>query len=151
LDEPTTGLHGKDVEVLVSALRRLVDAGHTVLAIEHNLDFIRSADWIVDLGPEGGEAGGQLVCAGPPDEIARDRPPPARRAPPPVARPGARRAGAAAGTPHPLPPPPPALPPPAPPEGKMPSPAQWTPPVRMQGGGGGTPPPMTRERCIKPE
>jgi excinuclease ABC subunit A len=73
LDEPTTGLHGRDVEVLVAALRRLVDAGHTVLAIEHNLDFIRSADWVVDLGPEGGEAGGRLVCAGPPDEIARDR------------------------------------------------------------------------------
>jgi excinuclease ABC subunit A len=73
LDEPTTGLHGSDVAILVSALRRLVDAGHTVLAIEHNLDFIRAADWLVDLGPEAGESGGHLVCSGPPDEVARDR------------------------------------------------------------------------------
>jgi excinuclease ABC subunit A len=73
LDEPTTGLHGLDVETLVVALRRLIDAGHTVVAIEHNLDFIRSADWVVDLGPEGGEAGGQVIVTGTPAEVARHR------------------------------------------------------------------------------
>jgi excinuclease ABC subunit A len=73
LDEPTTGLHGRDVEVLLAALGRLIAAGHTVIAIEHNLDFIRRADWLIDLGPEGGHAGGQLVAAGPPDEVARER------------------------------------------------------------------------------
>jgi len=73
LDEPTTGLHGRDVEVLLGALARLLEAGHTVVAIEHNLDFIRRADWLIDLGPEGGEAGGRLVAAGSPDEVARVR------------------------------------------------------------------------------
>jgi excinuclease ABC subunit A len=73
LDEPTTGLHGSDVEVLLRALARLLDAGHTVVAIEHNLDFIRRADWLVDLGPEGGAAGGSLVVAGTPDEVAACR------------------------------------------------------------------------------
>jgi excinuclease ABC subunit A len=73
LDEPTTGLHGLDVELLLAALGRLVDAGHTVIAIEHNLDFVRRADWLVDLGPEGGAGGGRLVAAGTPDEIARVR------------------------------------------------------------------------------
>jgi excinuclease ABC subunit A len=72
-DEPTTGLHGLDVEVLLRALGRLLEAGHTVIAIEHNLDFLRRADWLVDLGPEGGEAGGRLIVAGTPDEVARDR------------------------------------------------------------------------------
>jgi excinuclease ABC subunit A len=73
LDEPTTGLHGRDVDVLLAALGKLIDAGHTVIAIEHNLDFIRRADWLVDLGPEGGAAGGSLVCAGPVDEVAACR------------------------------------------------------------------------------
>ncbi|HZS38389.1 MAG TPA: excinuclease ABC subunit UvrA [Polyangia bacterium] len=73
LDEPTTGLHGLDVELLLGALGRLVDAGHTVIAIEHNLDFMRRADWLIDLGPEGGAAGGTLVAAGTPDEVARER------------------------------------------------------------------------------
>ncbi|MDB4971369.1 MAG: Excinuclease subunit [Myxococcales bacterium] len=73
LDEPTTGLHGSDVEVLLGALGKLLDAGHTVVAIEHNLDFIRRADWLVDLGPEGGVGGGELVCAGTPDEVAACR------------------------------------------------------------------------------
>jgi excinuclease ABC subunit A len=73
LDEPTTGLHGLDVSVLLDAIERLVEAGHTVVAIEHNLDFIRRADHVVDLGPDGGAEGGRLIAAGPPDEIARHR------------------------------------------------------------------------------
>ncbi|MBL8323952.1 MAG: excinuclease ABC subunit UvrA [Rubrivivax sp.] len=68
-DEPTTGLHFDDIAKLMRALRKLLDAGHSLLVIEHNLDVIRAADWIVDLGPEGGEAGGQLVCAGTPDDV----------------------------------------------------------------------------------
>jgi excinuclease ABC subunit A len=70
LDEPTTGLHFDDVRKLLSVLERLVDAGNTVVVIEHNLDVVKTADWIIDLGPEGGDAGGELVAAGPPDEVA---------------------------------------------------------------------------------
>jgi excinuclease ABC subunit A len=70
LDEPTTGLHFADIEKLLEVLQRLVDAGNTVLVIEHNLDVIKQADWIVDLGPEGGEAGGEIVATGTPEEIA---------------------------------------------------------------------------------
>jgi excinuclease ABC subunit A len=70
LDEPTTGLHFDDVRQLIEVLQRLVDRGNTVVTIEHNLDVIKSADWVIDLGPEGGEKGGNLVIAGTPEEVA---------------------------------------------------------------------------------
>jgi len=70
LDEPTTGLHFEDVRKLTDVLDRLVDAGNTVVVIEHNLDVVKRADWIIDLGPEGGDAGGEIVAAGPPEHIA---------------------------------------------------------------------------------
>jgi excinuclease ABC subunit A len=70
LDEPTTGLHFADIEKLLETLQRLVDAGNTMLVIEHNLDVIKQADWLVDLGPEGGEAGGEIVAVGTPEQVA---------------------------------------------------------------------------------
>ena len=70
LDEPTTGLHFADIQKLLEVLNRLVESGNTVVVIEHNLDVIRNADWIIDLGPEGGDRGGEVVAAGTPKEVA---------------------------------------------------------------------------------
>ena len=69
-DEPTTGLHFEDIRTLLGALQALIDAGHSLVIIEHNLDVIRSADWVIDLGPEGGVEGGEIVCQGTPEEVA---------------------------------------------------------------------------------
>ncbi|NQW52399.1 MAG: excinuclease ABC subunit A, partial [Rhodospirillales bacterium] len=70
LDEPTTGLHFDDIAKLLSAFRKLLEAGHTLLVIEHNLDVIKVADWIIDLGPEGGEGGGTVLAMSTPEQVA---------------------------------------------------------------------------------
>jgi excinuclease ABC subunit A len=73
LDEPTTGLHFQDLTHLLDVLQKLVDKGNTVLIIEHNMDVIKSADYIVDLGPEGGEKGGMIIASGTPEQVARNK------------------------------------------------------------------------------
>jgi excinuclease ABC subunit A len=70
LDEPTTGLHFDDIKKLLAVLGRLVDLGNTVVVIEHNLDVMKTADWIIDLGPGGGDAGGQIMATGTPEQVA---------------------------------------------------------------------------------
>jgi excinuclease ABC subunit A len=73
LEEPTIGLHMADVKRLVQVLQKLIDSGHSVIVIEHNLDLIAEADWLIDLGPEGGEEGGEIVASGTPEEISRNK------------------------------------------------------------------------------
>ena len=70
LDEPTTGLHFEDIRILMDVLEKLVDRGNTVVIIEHNLDVIKLADWIIDVGPEGGRGGGQIISTGTPEQVA---------------------------------------------------------------------------------
>lgn len=73
LDEPTTGLHFEDIRILMDVLQKLVDRGNTVIIIEHNLDVIKLADWLIDMGPEGGRGGGQLLFAGTPEEMVKQQ------------------------------------------------------------------------------
>ena len=72
LDEPTTGLHFADIEQLLHVLQRLVDAGNSVIVIEHNMEVVKSADWIIDLGPGAGDAGGQVIAQGTPEDVAEN-------------------------------------------------------------------------------
>ena len=71
MDEPTTGLHFEDIRILLDVLNQLVDKGNTILVIEHNMDVIKVADWIIDLGPEGGQKGGKLIVEGTPEHIVK--------------------------------------------------------------------------------
>ena len=71
LDEPTTGLHFHDIKILLDVLQKIVDQGNTVIVIEHNLDVLRSADYLIDMGPEGGAKGGTIIASGTPEEVAK--------------------------------------------------------------------------------
>ena len=71
MDEPTTGLHSHDIKKLLEILKAFVNTGNTVVVIEHNLDVIKTADWIIDMGPEGGAAGGEIIAEGPPEKISQ--------------------------------------------------------------------------------
>ena len=73
MDEPTIGLHYEDVRKLIEILQTLVDKGNTVIMIEHNMDIIKSADWLIDIGPEGGSGGGRIVAQGTPEEVAKNK------------------------------------------------------------------------------
>ena len=73
MDEPTTGLHFHDIDLLLGVLHKFVDHGNTVVVIEHNLDVIKTADWIIDLGPEGGEGGGKIIASGTPETIVKKK------------------------------------------------------------------------------
>jgi excinuclease ABC subunit A len=73
LDEPTTGLHFHDIKLLLGVLARLREAGNTVVVIEHNLDVIKTADWLIDLGPEGGDGGGRIIAQGTPEQVAANK------------------------------------------------------------------------------
>ena len=73
MDEPTTGLHFEDIRVLIEVINKLVDKGNTILIIEHNMDVIKLADYIIDIGPEGGKGGGEVVAKGTPEEISKNK------------------------------------------------------------------------------
>jgi len=73
LDEPTTGLHFADIQLLLDVIHKLRDAGNTIVIIEHNLDVIKTSDWIIDLGPEGGDGGGEIIAEGTPEEVANSK------------------------------------------------------------------------------